>query len=308
MHRDCRLRRPGGILDGVNQTLPASSDRRPAARIRALFLDIDGTIAASDGLVSPAVLGAIRKARQHGCEVVLCTGRTRYRTVPVAAQLDPPMGYAITSNGGVLIHLGTGQILYRHLLPIPVALEVIRAIRDAGAEPFVYEDSDVVGVEGARVLYHAEADTSELGHADERYRAHATLASDLPFQPVSVSAYGRPEIIRPLAAHLRERLADDLSIIQSGAEHAWGVEIYVGGISKRTGLETLAARLEVDRDEIMAIGDHINDIEMLEWAGWGVAMGNAQSEVKAVADWITSSLAEDGAAEAIKRFVLKDSP
>ena len=54
----------------------------------------------------------------------------------------------------------------------------------------------------------------------------------------------------------------------------------------------------------MAIGDHINDIEMLEWAGWGVAMGNAQPEVKLVADWITTSLAEDGVAAAIERYVL----
>lgn len=239
---------------------------------------------------------------------MLCTGRTRYRTVPVAEELGQPLGYAVTSNGGVLTHMGTGQILYRRLLPIPVALEVIRMMRDAGAEPFVYEDSDVPGSEGARVLYHAHADTSTWNHGDERYRPHATLTTDLPFQPVSVSAYGPPEVIRPLAEHLRERLADTLSIVQSGTEHAWGVEIYVSGISKRTGLETLAARLEVDRDEVMAIGDHINDIEMIEWAGWGVAMGNAEEEVKAVADWITASIAEDGAALAIERFVLGEYP
>ena len=292
----------------VNQPLQMSSDRGPVAQIRALFLDIDGTLANSDGIISPGVLEAIRRARHHGCEVVLCTGRTRYRTVPVAEQLDPPMGYAVTSNGGVLTHLGTGRILYRHLLPIPVALEVIRTIRDAGAEPFVYEDSDVSGAEGARVLYHADADTSRWDHGDERYRPHAALTTDLPFMPVSVSAYGAPEIVRPLAAHLHENLGGDLSIIQSGTEHAWGVEIYVSGISKRTGLEILSARLEVDREEIMAIGDHINDIEMLEWAGWGVAMGNAQPEVKLVADWVTTSLAEDGVAAAIERYVLGSRP
>ena len=292
----------------VNQPLQMSSDRRSVAQIRALFLDIDGTLASSDGIISPVVLDAIRRARHHGCEVVLCTGRTRYRTVPVAEQLDPPMGYAVTSNGGVLTHLGTGRILYRHLLPIPVALEVIRTIRGAGAEPFVYEDSDVPGVEGARVLYHADADTRQWDHGDERYLPHAAMTTDLPFMPVSVSAYGAPEIVRPLAAHLHENFGGDLSIIQSGTEHAWGVEIYVSGISKRTGLETLSARLEVDREEIMAIGDHINDIEMLEWAGWGVAMGNAQPEVKLVADWVTTSLAEDGVAAAIERYVLGSRP
>ncbi len=295
----------GGIIHCVNNTKSLSTDRVPGAQIRALFLDIDGTLAGNDGRIAPRVLEAIRRARHHGCEVVLCTGRTRYRTVPVARQLDPPFGYAVTSNGGVVTHLGTGQIIYRHLLPIPVALEVIRTMRDAGAEPFVYEDSDEPGPEGARVLYHSDADTSSWDHGDDRYRPHATLTTELPFQPVSVSAYGKSEIIRPLAEHLRERLAENVSIVQSGTEHAWGVEIYVSGISKRMGLEILAARLEVNQEEIMAIGDHINDVEMLEWAGWGVAMGNALPEVKAVSDWITESISEDGVAVAIDRYVLR---
>ncbi|HLJ55138.1 MAG TPA: Cof-type HAD-IIB family hydrolase, partial [Chthonomonadaceae bacterium] len=275
----------------MSYTQTSSSFRGPAAQIRALFLDIDGTLAGADGTISPGVIDAVRRVRAHGCEVVLCTGRTRYRTVPIAERLGPPLGYAVTSNGGVLSHLGTGRILYRRLLPVPIALEVIRTLRNAGAEPFVYEDSDVPGAEGARVLYHPDAAAVAHGHADERYSAHPELMTDLPFQPVSVSTYGRPEVIRPLAALLRERLASDLSIVQSGTEHAWGVEIYVSGISKRTGLEILAARLEVDRTEVMAIGDHINDIEMIEWAGLGVAMGNAQAEVLAVADSVTESIA-----------------
>jgi Cof subfamily protein (haloacid dehalogenase superfamily) len=287
------------------QTRPYSPAHRPAARIRALFLDIDGTLAGSDSVISPAVLHAIRSARSHGCEVVLCTGRTRFRTVPIAEQIGPPLGYVITSNGGVLAHLGTGDIIYRHLLDVHLALEVIRTMRDAGAEPFVYEDSDMPGIEGARVLYHPELDTSRTDFLDSRYRPHADLMSDLPFRPVSVSAYGAPEVMRPLSAHLRDRLSENVSIVESGTEYAWGVEVYVSGISKQTGLEMLAARLDVAQEEIMAIGDHINDIEMLTWAGWGVAMGNAQPEVKAAADWITDSFAEDGAARAIEAFVLE---
>ena len=284
---------------------PAGHGRTgPLARIRALFLDIDGTIAGHNAAVSPGVVGAIARARQHGCEVVLCTGRTRYRTLPIAEEIGPPLGYAITSNGGVLTHLGTGRLLYRHLLPIPIAVELVRTIRAAGADPFVYEDSDTPGLEGARVLYHPEADTSSWDHYDPRYQPHAEILTDLPFQPVSVSAYGTPEVIRPLADHLRTSLADRVSIVESGTGAAWGVELYVRGISKRTGLEALAARLEVTRDEIMAIGDHINDLEMLEWAGWGVAMGNAQPEVKTICDWVTDSLDNDGAAVAIEQFVL----
>ena len=296
-----------GIIITEMQTQQFSPTHRPSARIRALFLDIDGTIASSDSRVSPGVLRAVRLARSHGCEVVLCTGRTRFRTVPVAEQLDPPLGYAITSNGGVLTHLGTGEIIYRHLLDVPVALEVIRIMKDAGADPFVYEDSDNPGVEGARVLHHPDVNTSAWERFDPRYRPHPSITTDLPFRPVSVSAYGPAEVVRPLSAHLRERLSETVSIVESGTEHAWGVEVYVSGISKRTGLEMLAARLDVAQEEIMAVGDHINDIEMLMWAGWGVAMGNAQPEVKGAADCITASITEDGAARAIEAFVLEST-
>jgi hypothetical protein len=207
----------------------------------------------------------------------------------------------------VLTHIGTGEGIYRHLLAVPVALEVIQTMMDAGADPFVYEDSDVPGVEGARVLHHPRVDKSAWEHMDPRYRSHPSLTTDLPFRPVSVSAYGPADVIRPLSAHLRERLSEPVSIVESGTELAWGVEVYVSGISKRTGLEMLAARLDVAQEEIMAIGDHINDIEMLQWAGWGVAMGNAQPEVKAAANCITASLASDGAARAIEAFVLEST-
>ncbi|HZT41682.1 MAG TPA: Cof-type HAD-IIB family hydrolase [Chthonomonadaceae bacterium] len=272
-------------------------------QIRALFLDIDGTLVDGANTISPGVQKAIAAAREKGCEIVLCTGRTRYRTLPVAELLGPPLGYAITSNGGVVVHLGAGEVLYRRLLPIPVALEIVRAIVEAGAEPYVYEDSDVPGEEGARVLFHPDLPVGPWA-TFPRYRPHATLLEDLPFAPVSVSCFGAPEKMRPLAARLSERLSADVSIIQSGTEYNWGVEVFVSGVSKRLGLETVAARLDVAREETLAIGDHFNDLEVLRWAGVGVAMGNALPEVLAAADWVTASLEEDGVARAIERFIL----
>lgn len=279
-------------------------ERPPHAPIRAVFLDIDGTLVGADPTISPGVKRAITTARERGCEIVLCTGRARYTTQPIADQIAPPYGYAVTSNGGVAMHLGTGEVLYRRLLPIPVALDILRMMMDAGADPYVYEDATGDGIEAARVLHHPEGGK---GHwvTRPRYRPHATILDDLPFAPVSVNTYGPPEQIRPLARHLEEVLPHDVRIIESGTEREWGVEVFVSGVSKRAGLEAVAARLHVAREEIMAIGDHINDLEMIEWAGLGVAMGNAQPEVKAIADWVTAPLDEDGVAHAIEAFVLK---
>lgn len=274
------------------------------ARIRAVFLDIDGTLIGPDNIVSPGVRAALQATHRQGVEVVLCTGRARFTTRPIAEQLGIPLGYAITSNGGVAMHLGTGEVLYRRLLTIPIALQVINAIVDAGAEPYVYEDTDGDDVESARVLHHPELPTGPFA-TPPRYRPHADILTHLPFHPVSVSAYGPAHRIRPLAARLQESLPSEVAIIQSGSEDgAWGVEIFAHGVDKRLGLETVAAHLGVAREEVMAIGDHLNDLAMLQWAGLGIAMGNAIEEARAVADYITDTREQDGVAKALARFVL----
>jgi len=105
------------------------------------------------------------------------------------------------------------------------------------------------------VLFHPER---PLGHfaTFPRFRPHAALLDHLPFTPVSVSAFGPVERIHALAQRLREWLRDSASIIESGSEDLWGVEVFAPGVSKQLGLETVAAHLDVDREEIMAIGDH----------------------------------------------------
>lgn len=273
------------------------------AAIRALFIDIDGTLVTSEDRISPEVQRALRAVHEKGCAIALCTGRTRYRIQAVAQQLPPPLGYAITSNGGVVFHMGTRETVYRRLMPIPMALEVIHAIVEAGSEPYVFEDSDRPGIEGARVLFHPDLPVGSWAEMP-RYRPHLEIMDALPFEPVSVSAFGPPAIMRPLAQRMQARFSGALSIIQSGSEHNWGVEIYVANVSKQVGLETVAARLGVDREEILAIGDHVNDIEMIQWAGIGVAMGNALPEIQAVADWVTAGVMQDGVARAIERYIL----
>jgi Cof subfamily protein (haloacid dehalogenase superfamily) len=273
--------------------------------IRAMFLDIDGTLITGNECISDNVKRSLYLAKQKGVEVVLCTGRTRYRLIPIAEQMPEPAGYAVCSNGGVATHLGTGEILYRHLMPKTVALQVIRAIVDAGSEPYVFEDSDRMGIEGARVLFHPDL---PVGHwADlPRYRPHEAILEELPFEPVSVSAFGHPDAMRPLAARLMRELSGAVAVIQSGSNTTWGVEVYVAKVDKLLGMQTIASRIGVNRDEILAIGDHVNDMEMLKWAGVGVAMGNALPEIIAAADWVTAAVTRDGVARAIERYILLD--
>lgn len=271
--------------------------------IRALFLDIDGTLISGNEIVSSEVLQSIRKAKDYGVEVVLCTGRTMFTTRHIAAQLPEPIGYVVTCNGAVAMHVNTGETLVREVIPIPIALHIIRVIFNAGATPYVFEDSIGSGFEAARVLHPPGM---HLGHFAEapRYRPYTNILHTLPFEPCSVSTFGPTELIRPLVQSIKYQLPDAVRVIQSGSNSDWGIEVFSAGVSKQLGLESIAKRLALQRHQIMAIGDHINDIEMLQWAGVGVAMGNALPEIKAVADWVTSSVSDHGVASAIERFIL----
>jgi Cof subfamily protein (haloacid dehalogenase superfamily) len=106
----------------------------------------------------------------------------------------------------------------------------------------------------------------------------------------------------PLIAPIQERVGDEARLVTSGPRT---IEVILPGISKAGALSWLANYLGVPREETMAIGDGNNDLDMLEWAGLGIAMGNATPEVKAAADWIAPDVEADGVAVALRRFVLQ---
>ena len=137
-----------------------------------------------------------------------------------------------------------------------------------------------------------------------RYLPYYAIMEELPFEPVSVSAFGHPDVMRPLALNLMRELTGEVAIIQSGSNKNWGVEVYVAKVDKVLGMQTIASRIGVAKDEILAIGDHANDLEMIKWAGVGVAMGNALPEILRAADWVTADVTRDGVADAIERYIL----
>ena len=265
--------------------------------IRALFLDLDGTLVGATNTVSPRVVEAVRRARAAGCEVALCTGRSRISTQPVADQLGF-RGYAVVSNGAVVLHLGTLEVICRNLLPIPTALGAVRALMQAGASPQVYEDA----VESARILYHPDFPVHIFDPS--RQLPYPALAEELPFQPACVNSFGPEEVLRPVGERMAAAPPPDTWVIQAGSHELWSLEVHHQDSGKCNGLQRLADRLGVRAEEVLAIGDHLNDLEMLQFAGVGVAMGNALPEVKAIADHVTGTLDEDGVAQAIERFVL----
>ena len=277
---------------------------KKARQVRALITDLDGTLIGHDMIVSPGVKKSLIAARDAGILIVICTGRPTYRAMQIADQLHADPDYLVTCNGAVVVDYQARRILSRKLMPAFEAHALVREIIDAGIVPAVFEEPETPGDRGQRVLYPAGMERGDWAIGDPFVMPSDTLFESIPFSPVSVSAYGDHAVMRPLAERLRARFAGLFSTIEAGTETKWCVETYAQGVEKQRGVEIVLEASGISGEETLAVGDHLNDIEMIRSAGIGVAMRNALPEAMAVADWVTTSVYEDGVAVAIDRFIL----
>ena len=273
---------------------------------RLLFIDLDGTLVGVDDIVSPRCVAALDAAQDAGCTVVISTGRNRYMVRQVAAQWKGH-GYAILSNGAVIAEWETGRVLQK--IPVPTA-SVQEAARIAHAHEacpllfgvFVEDD----GGEKLVTDRHYPAPAMYVARHGHRMRFRDNLETITDIAPVSLGAYGPRERIEPLARAWREGLGPSIAVFDSreAKYDCWCAYLNVREADKSLAAHRVARMLGVPQAETLAIGDHLNDADLLRWAGVGVCMGDGHEDAKACADHVTGTLAEDGAAQAIERFVL----
>lgn len=263
--------------------------------IQLVAFDLDGTLLDDALQVSPGVRNAIDCSLRQGTIITLATGRMFSATVPFARQLGihAPL---ICYQGG-WIQAPEGEVLHR----TPLGEEEARLALDLGrrhgwhtvlyAEGQLYIDS----------LRHPTAYYKRLLGPEPIVEPRLeTILQDHTADKVLFVA--EPTQIAAMEAVLQAHFGQTAEIIQSHAEF---IEVVPPGITKGAALAWLAAYLDIPREAVMAVGDQRNDLSMIAWAGIGVAMGNAVAEVKAAADWIAPTLAEDGAARALERYVLR---
>jgi len=250
-------------------------------------LDIDGTLLDFDEGVSPRVREAVRAVVEAGVHVVLATGRSVFGVEPVIDALGLAGGCAVASNGAVIFAYQPVEVLSTVTFDARPAVEaVLEHVPDALVAV------EVVG-DGYRVNRH-------FPDGEITGRMWIESVDRLVSEPVT------RVIIRDPQSSAAEfvRLAASLGL--HGTNYfvgytAW-LDLAPEGVSKASGLQIVAERFGVPQADVLAIGDGRNDVEMLSWAGRGVAMGQAPEEVKAVADAVTGSLADDGAAEELGRW------
>lgn len=288
--------------------------------IRLLALDIDGTLLDSHGHLPQANIDALARARDRGVEIALATGRRYDFARPVFEQLPAPLTLVL-SNGAV-VKTQDGVTLMRRLLPREIAREVLAAVPEHRHEAAVTFDRDGE----AQIVYQA-IDWDHPRHAKFFAANRPFLAEMNPIDqcltedPVQVMFSGGCAEMRVLFNRLREAAGPAIpapaAVVQEEPGHRYSValteyefrdfslvDVMQGGCSKGSTLAQWARTQGYVREEIMAVGDNLNDIEMLEFAGRPVVMGNAIADLQGRGWAVTASNDEAGVARAVETFIL----
>lgn len=273
---------------------------------RMLVVDIDGTLIGRDRHVTPRVRAAVRAALVAGTLVTLATGRWFRSAQPIAAELGLELPI-ILHNGALVKDSLTGEVLDHCHLPRGMATVAIDLIRTHGLQPIVYENA----FEGELLLAGPASFDSP---ATARYLASKLELRRVPLadlallaDPLALVVADSAERADPLLDELERGPWRTVTSMSTLVPDARFIEVMSPNCSKANAVRALAGRYGVGLDEVMAIGDNFNDLDMIEAAGLGIAMGNAPSGVRARADWVAPPVEEDGLAVAIEKFVLTSS-
>jgi Cof subfamily protein (haloacid dehalogenase superfamily) len=261
-----------------------------------IALDLDGTLMGKERIIPQRTRQAVRQAIDRGDLVTIATGRGFAPTARFAQDLgmNAPL---ICYQGALIRDHRDGTIVHTATIPLQVARDVIAFSQVRRLNFQVYTEDDRAYVSQMNPIAARIAELSGIPVA-----AVEDLADWLNRPPLKFLFFEQEEAIPDLVRDLQAQFDEHLRVVRS-----WDrlVEATGPGVSKGGALERLAVHLGVSQSETMAVGDQDNDVSMIAWAGLGVAMGNASPAAKAAADLIAPSLADEGAAWAIERYVLE---
>lgn len=264
--------------------------------IRLVALDLDDTLLDSRLEISRECREAIEEVSRRGVKVTLATGRMFKSALRYADQLSMNLPL-ITYQGAWVKNSGSGETIYYRPVPPEYGLEFLKRVRDLGCHYQTYLDDEL----------YLERLTSEG-------LAYARMAG---VEPVVVDRLEPVVEQGPLKMLIIE---EDISLLDKWEQELkaeFGQFLYITRskphyleamhpeATKGRALAALASYYGIEREEVMAVGDSYNDMDMIQWAGLGVAVANARSPVRQVADYVTLSNDEHGVAEALKRFILR---
>jgi Cof subfamily protein (haloacid dehalogenase superfamily) len=262
---------------------------------KLVAVDMDGTLLTPGLEISEETVDTVKKVIEKGVIFTLSTGRMYLAALPVAniLQLDVPI---ITCNGALTKCSKTGKVYDMKIIPEGYSSEIVKYCSNAGLSVSIYDDDEIYTEQGSGNLnIHKQLDHAEPIVVD----TFQTLlkGSIVKIMYSSSDKYTLEYQTRELYEIYKDRLTFYFSLPHF-------VEIVNKDANKKNALKSIAEKFSIKSEEIIAIGDNFNDMDMIEYAGLGVAMGNSPDYLKEAADYVTHSNDEDGVRHILEKFIL----
>ena len=264
-----------------------------------LVLDIDGTLLNSQREISESTKNAIVEAQRRGKTIAVASGRSISGMRRTAANilLEEFGGYIIAYNGTTVLNCKSGECIYNQTISKDLIAPVFEAAKEAKVGILVYNDSKKELVLGTSLDQYSEADAREC---EVTVREADNFVKEIDFPINKFLLTGEPEYMKEVEKTMQSKFGSRLNVFRSDPHF---VELLPKFVDKGIAVDKLIKHLDVKKDKVICVGDSHNDLPMLRQAGLGVAMGNAQAEVKEAADFITGSNDEDGILKVIQKFM-----
>ncbi len=273
--------------------------------IKVILLDVDGTLTNSKKEITPKTKNALLEAQAKGARLVLASGRTANGLKRYAKELemDQHNGLLVCSNGAEVVNFETGDIIFQKAMSIEEGKAVLEHIKKFDVVPMIAK---------GEYMYTNDVFQNTIQWQDKpwnimQYEARSNnyllcevkdLVSWCDFEITKILTFGQPEYLQE---HYKEmgQPFDHLSHMFTAPYY---YEFTAQGVDKTKAIQESLVKLGYTADEMIAFGDAQNDQSMVEFAGIGVAMGNATDSLKAVADEVTLSNEDDGIAYTLKKY------
>jgi Cof subfamily protein (haloacid dehalogenase superfamily) len=264
---------------------------------KMIVLDLDDTLLRDDHSISDRTKQALMEAQELGVKVVLASGRPTYGMKHIVQELSLANygSYILSYNGGKILNCQTDEELFSSTLSPEAVHRLYELSRREGVNIQTYVGGEIITEEENPYT------TIESTIACLPIRVAETFVDAVTEPVVKVLMVGAPEKIIEVEMKLQAELEAEFSIMRS---KPFFLEFTEKGVTKGTSLNQLIKVCGIKREEVIAIGDSYNDLTMIEFAGFGVAMGNAPDDIKEVADFVTDTNMNDGVAKVVEEFVL----
>lgn len=270
-------------------------------KYKLLVLDVDGTLLNQAGEITKRTLATLRKVQQMGVRIMLASGRPTYGLLPLARMLELGTyeGYILSYNGGQIISAKNGEVVFERRINPEMLPYLEKKAKKNGFSIFTYNENRIItnNASDSHIVDEAFINNMEIQQTDE-----FSLAVDYPPCKVVLVSDDEAALV-DLEGHWKRRLNGVLDVFRT---EDFFLEVVGCGIDKANALAAFMNKAGIDTEEVIAIGNGVADVTMLQMAGLGIAMGNAPDSVKRCVDYATLSNEEDGVAVAVEKAILAE--